>query len=339
MPSAQRVQWAKVRSATVIVVALAILSVLVSLLTGGSFFTQKAKIYYYVPDASGLAVGSPVRADGVDVGKVERIELSGSNQPQRVIRVTLSIGRAALQKISADSNAQLSADSLVGDMFVDISSGSSALRLQPGSELAYEAQPELLKTLDLQQFRKALSSVDATLTDIEQGKSRVGQFVIGTQFYDDLRKRLGEIEKAFRGNAAVSGTVGKPLYTDRLYRRILDPLVALDHSLAAIQAGQGPAGQLLRDTAQYDHFRTVAQDLRKTIEGIRSAGFMQSDRAYENLSRSIASLIRSVDEFNTSPLLMNSSLYDNLNGLAREIRQSARDFHSNPKAYMWMKIF
>jgi ABC-type transporter Mla subunit MlaD len=339
MPSAQRVQWARVRTSCVILVALAILSVLVYLLTGGSLFTQKARIYFYVPDASGLTAGSPVRADGVDVGKVQRIELSGSNQPLRVIRVTLSIGRAELAKISDDSNAQLSTDSLVGDMFVDISSGSSPRRIQPGSELAYQAQPELLKTLDLQQFDAALRSVDATLTDIEQGKSRVGQFVIGTQFYNDLRKRLGEIEKAFRGGAAVSGTVGKPLYTDRLYQRIRDPIVAFDRSLAAIQAGQGAAGQLLRDTAQYDHFRTVAQDLRKSIEGIRSAGFMQSDRAYEDLSRSIASLIRSVDEFNTSPLLMNSSVYDNLNGLAKEIRESARDFHSNPKGYMWMKIF
>jgi hypothetical protein len=339
MPSAQRVRWAKIRTSVVILAALTILSTLVYLLTGGSIFSQKATIYLYLPDATGLTLESPVRVDGVDVGKVQRVELSGSNQPQRVIRVTLSINRGGLTRIPADSSAQLSADSMVGDMFVDISSGTRAARLQPGSELAYQAAPELLKTLDLQQFQKYLRLVDATLTDIEQGRSRVGQFVIGTQFYDDLRKNLGQIEKAVRDAAGVSGTVGRPLYTDRLYRRIREPIVGLDRSLAAIQSGQGAAGRLLRDSAQYDHFLTVAQDLRKSIEAIRSADFMRSDRFYEDLSSSLASLVRSVDEFNTSPMMLNSSVYDNLSGLAREIRDSARDFHSNPKAYMWMKIF
>lgn len=339
MPSAQHVQWAKIRSSGVILAGLAILFVLVYLLTGGGLFTQKARIYFYVPDASGLTVGSPVRVDGVGVGKVGRIELSGSNQAQRVIRVTLSIDRGGLAKVPADSNAQLSPDSLVGDMFVDISSGSSPQRLQAGSELAFAAQPELFKTLDLQQFQESLRSVDATLTDIEQGKSRVGQFVIGTQFYNDLRRQLGEIEKAVREGAAVTGTVGEPLYTDRTYRLIRDPIIALDTSLAAIQAGQGTAGQLLRDNAQYDHFRSVAQELRKSIEGIRSAEFIRSDRAYTDLSRSLAALIRSVDEFSASPLLVNSSVYDNLNGLAKEIRDSARGFHANPKGYMRMRMF
>ncbi len=322
-----------------IVVALVILSVLIFLLTGGNLFQKKTMVYLYVPDASGVATGSPVRADGVDVGKVTAIEFAPTGQSQRVIRLTLSIDHDALRRISADSNAQLSADSLVGDMFVDISSGISREHLRAGSEIPYQPQLDMLKTLDLQQFDAALKSMDATLTDIEQARSPVGQFVMGTGFYTDLRNYLRDIEKAVRKAAAVTGSVGQPLYTDTDYNRIRQPILALDRSLAEMQAGQGMGGMLLRDTAEYDRFQSLAQDLTKSIGAIRSGELLQSDRMYRDLNRSFGQLIGLVDEFNTSPLMINMSVYEGLNGAAQSIRDNARGFHSNPKAYLWMKIF
>src|SRR5579885_860312 len=99
MPSRERVWWAKLRTSSVILTALTILSVLFYLLTGGSLFEKKSAVYLYVPDASGLVVSSPVRVDGVDVGKVSRIELLPSGSPDRVIRLTLSIDQVALLRI------------------------------------------------------------------------------------------------------------------------------------------------------------------------------------------------------------------------------------------------
>ncbi len=339
MPSAQRVLWAKIRAFAVIIMGLALLMELVWLLTGGSLFQQQATLYLYVPDASGLAAGAPVRDDGVGVGKVEKVELTRSAQPDRIIRVTLAIDRAALARIPADSNAQLSADTLVGDMFVDISSGTSSRHLEPKSVIPYLAQPELLKTLDLRQFDEALRSMDVTLTEIEQGKSRLGQFVMGRGFYDDLRRDLRDLQNAVNKAAGVTGTVGQPLYTDTLYQRIRAPILALDQSLASIQAGQGSMGTLLRDSAQYEHFRALAQNLRTSIASMRSSGLFQSDRMYQDLNASFAGFIRAIDDFNTSPMMMNASAYDNLTGAAQAIRDSAAQFHSNPKGYLRMKMF
>jgi phospholipid/cholesterol/gamma-HCH transport system substrate-binding protein len=339
MPSAERVHWAKFRAFAVILLGLALLLELIWLLTGGSLFQQQAFLYLYVPDASGLAVGAPVRDDGVDVGKVKKVELTKSPQPDRVIRLTLSINRGALSRIPADSNAQLSADTMVGDMFVDISSGTSSRHLKPGEVIPYLAQPELLKTLDLRQFDEALRSMDVTLTEIEQGKSQLGQFVMGRGFYDDLRRDLRDLQNAVNKAAGVTGAVGQPLYTDTLYQRVRAPILALDQSLASIQAGQGSMGALLRDSAQYEHFRALAQDLRASIASMRSSGMFQSDRMYQDLSASLAGLIRSIDNFNASPMMMNSSAYDNLAGSAQAIRDSAAQFLSNPKAYLRMKMF
>ena len=41
------------------------------------------------------------------------------------------------------------------------------------------AEPELMKSLDLSDFQKQLRRIDAMLSDIEEGKGRVGEFVQG----------------------------------------------------------------------------------------------------------------------------------------------------------------
>src|SRR3982074_725952 len=103
MPSPQRVNWARFRVSAVCFAALTILGTLIYLLTGGTLLERKAELYLYIPDATGLGDGSPVRVDGIDVGKVSSVGLSGSTQPDRVIRVVLKIERKQLVKIPVDS--------------------------------------------------------------------------------------------------------------------------------------------------------------------------------------------------------------------------------------------
>ena len=57
-----------------------------------------------------------------------------------------------------------------------------------------------------------------------------------------------------------------------LYRQIGEPVAELDRSLALIQSGQGSAGQLFRDTAQYQQLRTTAQDSSALPDGASFGG-------------------------------------------------------------------
>src|ERR1039458_2184529 len=149
MPSARQVNWAKFRVAVVSLAALAILAVLAYLLAGGLLFQAKTNLYLYLPDATGLGSGAPVRVDGIPVGKVRSVSLSGSNDPNRVIKVTIKAESDRLARIPADSLLQLSPDTLVGDMFVDITSGKSARSLEPNGEIAYKPSIGSLNSLDL----------------------------------------------------------------------------------------------------------------------------------------------------------------------------------------------
>jgi phospholipid/cholesterol/gamma-HCH transport system substrate-binding protein len=339
MPSASHVNWAKLRVTVVTVASLAILSVLVYLLTGGTLLTEKTTLFLFMPDATGLSSGSPVRVNGTGVGKVSSVAFSGSNQLDRIVRVSMSVEKDHLPDIPTDSFAQLSSDSLVGDKYVDITRGKANAPVQPGSEITYRNQPELLKTLDLEQFAQRLRAIDAMLSDIEQGRSRVGQFVLSEGMYDGLLKALAGVERDVRTIAATAGTLGTMLHTDQLYRQISGPLVQVDNALARLQAGQGQFGRLLGDDAQYLQLRDQFAHLRRSIADIRANPFLQSDETYSGWNRALASLIQSADELNANPLLRTSELYDNLNGAAKELANSVREVRRDPQKFLRIKLF
>lgn len=78
MPSAKKVKWAQLRVGLMAVVAMVMLGALVFLLTGTKkLFVPKATLYTYMDDSAALATGSPVRLNGILIGNVKNVELSG----------------------------------------------------------------------------------------------------------------------------------------------------------------------------------------------------------------------------------------------------------------------
>jgi len=339
MPTPGQIHWAKFRVAAVSIVAVAILAEIAYLLAGGSVFQQRATLYVFIPDATGLITGAPVRVDGVGVGKVTSVALTGSTAPARVVKVTIKAESARLSQIPVDSLAVLSPDSLVGDMFVDVTSGRSPRHIPPNGEIPFKASPGLLKTVDLTQFDQALRDIDAVVTDIEQGQGRVGQFIMGEAVYADVIKRVSEAQRGFRAAISVTTGIGREIQTDELYRSISDPLVELDQTLERLQTARTAPGVYLHDPAEYAQLLKAAEDLRASVAAVRAGEFMSSDAMYTAWTGSVQSLIQEVDEAGSSPLLETSQAYEQLDGAARDLRDTLKDFRDNPKKFLRLKLF
>ncbi len=324
--------------AAVSFVAVAILVVLLYLLTGGTLLTEKAILYLYVPDATGVGEGSPVRVNGITVGKVKAIALSGSPDPKRVVRLTLRVERDSLITIPVGSYAELGTDTLVGDKFVDITGQGNRGPSPPNSELPYQEPTDILKTLDFAQFETRLRQVEATLNDIEAGRGLVGEFVMGHKMYDDIRREMAQVARGIRAAASTTSGFGRELYTERLYRQLLAPLTDFDVSLARLQSGQG-AGRWLRDSSQHDQWVAAVRGMRESVSAIRQAKFVQSDEMWSSVARAVDGLARSVDNINNGPLFSAPQAYESLNGFAREMEKTVRDFRGNPQKYLRLKVF
>jgi phospholipid/cholesterol/gamma-HCH transport system substrate-binding protein len=339
MPSAQQVNWAKFRASVVILVALLILGTLAFLLTGGTFLEPKAQIYLYLPDATGVAPGSPVRVDGIMVGKVSLVELSGSNEPNRVVKVTMSVGLDRLTSITDDATAETTSDTIIGDKFVDVTSGTGAKHLTPGGELQFKGSGDLMQRMDIAQFQQRLHAIEVLLDDIEQGRSPLGAFIMGEVIYDDLLKKITELQRGIHVAANTTTAVGQALYTDALYRQIMEPLQKLDESLARLQSGQGAGGLLLRDTQQYEQALAQVADLRRSIGSLHGAEMTTSDRAYNDWTRQVVAIIGKVDEFNAGPMLTAPAVYENFQGMAKELQTTMKEFRENPQKFLRIKLF
>src|ERR1039457_7165703 len=262
MPSAQQVNWAKFRASSVILAGLLILGTLAVLLTAGTLLEPKTQIYLYLPDATGVAPGSPVRVDGIGVGKVSVVELSGSNEPNRVVKVTMRVGRDRLASITDDSTAETTSDTIIGDKFIDVTSGTGAQHLMPGGELRFKGSGDLMQRLDIAQFQQQMHLIEVLLDDVEQGRGPLGEFIMGETIYNDVSKRVIELQRGIHVAADTTTAVGQALYTDALYRQLIEPLRQLDESLARLQSGQGTGGALLRDTQQYEQALAQVADLQ-----------------------------------------------------------------------------
>src|SRR5687767_14568082 len=176
MPSAHKVGWAQLRVGIMAVFALVILGALVFLLTGSkNVFATHRTIYTYLPDSSALAKGSPVRLNGILVGEVQKVELSGETNPRRAIRVHLEVETERLRDIPVDSIAAIAAENVLGSKFINITRGRAPQAIQPGAEVQAEDTADIDDVMRqgntlLVQLQGILKRIDAIVSLVEVGK-------------------------------------------------------------------------------------------------------------------------------------------------------------------------
>src|SRR5271156_5330352 len=136
MPVQKQASWARLKVGVLALFAMAILAVLIFLITGQTnIFEHQVVIYTYMADAAALTNGAPVNLDGIPIGKVQSIRLSGSKDPMRLVRIDMQLPEHTLKDIPSDSLASISAANVLGTKYINIKSGKSTTTVGPDQEL------------------------------------------------------------------------------------------------------------------------------------------------------------------------------------------------------------
>lgn len=149
----------------VLVLGAALIAVVLWLASGGAM-KQKYDLYLAIVDESvaGLNLNAPVKYNGVEVGKVQRIDLDHDN-PQRVI-LLFAISRGT--PVKEDTVAVLKTQGLTGIAYVELSGGARdapLLRATADSEYpVIRTKPSLSARLE-----NVLTSVLASLDSTSKG--------------------------------------------------------------------------------------------------------------------------------------------------------------------------
>ena len=354
MPSPKKVAWSQLHVGVLVVIAMVILVVLVFLITGSKgLFMKDAVVYTYMDDSAALTEGSAVRLNGIIIGKVARIELSGSTEDNRIVRLILEVQENRLPQIPVDSLAAIGAENVLGTKYVNIKKGKAVATIKPGGEL---------KSLDTREFDEMVQSgyallttlqgmvkrVDAIVGLVENGKGSIGKLLVDDELYNRVLAIERDVQKVSGALASGQGTIGKLLYDDTLYQEIRTPVARLDSLLQDLQKGQGTAGKLLKDAALYDEIHGTVKDVRRLVDDLNAgkgtAGkLLKSDELHQQISATIARLDTMLDKLNSGQgtlgqLLVNPQLYESLNGTTREMHELMKDFRANPKKFLRIKL-
>jgi phospholipid/cholesterol/gamma-HCH transport system substrate-binding protein len=355
MPSAAKTRWSQLKVGLVAAVALVVLAVLVITMSGSNpLFRETSDAFVYFGDSFAMTAGAtPVRLNGILIGKVSRVDLSGSTDLNRSVKVTLALNQDSLAMIPVDSTASLAQQNLLGARYINITRGKSAQTVQPGGEIKAEPTTEIQDMLD--QGKTTLSALQAILTrverlviEIEDGQGTIGKFLRDETLYNNLVGTADEMKKLVVAFNNPNSTLGHFINEDDLYRDLRGTMGKVDQLVDGLNAGEGTLGKLLKDDSLHEELKGSISDLRETLRLVnRGEGtigkLMTTDTLHRRLEDTMSRLDTVLDKINTGDgtvgqLLNNPALYESMDNTMREMQGFMKDFRANPKKFLTIQL-
>ncbi len=276
MPVQTKASWARLKVGVLALFAMAILAVLIFLITGNTnIFESQAMIYTYMADAAALTDGAPVNLDGIPVGKVKAIRLSGAKDPMRLVRIEMQIPEGQLKNIPNDSLASISAANVLGTKYINLKTGKSTTPVGPGQELPSLNSGEFQDLVQqgfsvLTSLQDTVQRVDRIVGLVESGKGSIGKLLVDETLYNNLLQILNQVKGLADTLNSDKGTIGILLNNRELYDNFRATLGRVDTMLQDLQNGQGTAGKLLKDDAVYNETKATIAGVHKLVDDLNA---------------------------------------------------------------------
>lgn len=339
--------------------ALGILGMLVFLMTGtNGLFKSTADVYTYFDDSANIAMAAQVTLNGITVGKVNHVGLSGLSEPGKIIRVTMQIQDDYLKSIPVDSMAVITAGNLLGTKYINIKKGRSTTAIAKGGTLPSQN----MTTIDdfVQQGNTALTALqgivtkaDAIITQVQNGNGTIGKLLVDETLYNKFLGITNGVQKVTDSvNTAINSndnSVGKLLHDQgAMYDDLRGSLAKINGLMDVVEKGDGTIGKLMKDPALWDDTRKTIADFRQILTDINAGKgtvgkILKTDELNDEIKGTIARLDVMLDKINkgdgtVGQLLNNPALYENIDGTTREVRALLKDFRANPKKFLTIQL-
>jgi phospholipid/cholesterol/gamma-HCH transport system substrate-binding protein len=283
-----------------VLAALAVLAIgLLILGNKNNFFERKNHYYIRFATVGGLAAGSPVALDGVNVGSVDRVVLS--QDPRHAeIQVWLSVDRRYARRLRApdtavpnpappSTKAHITTQGLLGDKYIELNSGDLAY---PPIEDGTEIQPTVSANFEhlmasgedvIANVTQISHSLLSILGRIDRGEGLLGEMTrestAGAQLRQSTVAAVQNLERVTAEMERGPGVVPRLLNDRRLAERLASAVERTDALLASAQNGPGLVPALLNDPherAQLDE--TLANLNRASHDLEQVAGRLEAGR-------------------------------------------------------------
>ncbi len=355
MPSKEKVNFSQLKVGILGLVALFFVTLLIFLLTGSiDLFRHQIPLHVYVSDAAGLNAGAPVRINGIQAGKVDKVALSGETNPQRIIKVDFAVDQDMLKQIPIDSISSISSDNLLGSSkFLEINKGIKPDTVKPNGTVKAADTRQFDALIEqgynvLDSLQGILGKVQNIFGDVELGKGSIGKLLVDESLYDSLQATVNQVQLLTTTLNSKTGTIGHLINDNALYTEVQGVIGRIDTITQGLQQGQGTAGLFLKDPKVYNQLNTALDQLNTTLanlnQGKGTAGqLLTDDKIAKQLTATLDKVNVTIDKVNSGEgtvgqLLANPQLYDEATGTTRELHELLKDFRANPKKFLSIKL-
>jgi len=315
-------------------------------------FARKVTYTIEFAQTGGLARGASVQLSGVNVGQVTDVVLPQEVTEER-ITVRIFIDRRYQQRIREDSQARIKTLGLLGDKFIEISSGSpDSPQIRGGGQIAAASATDVDQLIatgeDVAENVVAMSaSLRNILARLERGEGIFGELTSGGQEGDEnrasLRSTLKSIESLLEKIDSGQGTIGQLFNDPTLANRVESAIARLEETVAAFETGEGVLPILLHDPVTRERFDNIMANLDQTTgefgklitemsEGGGLLVKLMTDEAYgdrvsADLERMIANLNKVAEKLNSGDgtvahLVNDPAVYEALNDILVGVDES-----------------
>ncbi len=270
---------------------------------------REAGDVYYInfvdTSVNGLFVGSSVRYQGVDIGKVQRIEVN--RQALNSVHVFIKIERGF--PIKTDTTAVLALAGITGVRFIDLRGGSrDAVRLPRGGEIPMgrgleEKAGDIVTNIDaaVTSFNSLLSKenldrINSFLENAKKSSDAISQ-VLDTK-RDKLAKTFDNVEKVTSEFSSVTENLNKiSANLSNLSDRIVARSEAAVDNIAK-RFSDEEMGRLIKD------MQTLVDNTNATVKRLdanMSADQEEVGKALRNLAETLDNLARLTRDLSEDP--------------------------------------
>ncbi len=344
-PTERKLGFSQLRVGIFVLIGLAVLAFLILNATGDfNPFEKKLRLKARFANADGLREGAAVQLAGVDIGKVEEVNLLPPDSPEdSKIEAIMSVnqtlgGRPISERIRTDSTAQLIATSvLANDKLINITPGTQKGVVVTENDVLDSTSSMSINQLTqtgnelLQQINKLAIPTNEILNKANQGEGTLGRVINDESLYNNLDAAVGEakltvvklqttLDKVNSGD----GSAGKLLNDPELYNNLNNTVAQLEAISKDIRAGKGTAGKLLNDDALYNDTRAAINDLRDSLQEAKPA-----IQRLNQISESVELLTRELNEGKgtAGKFLKDEQLYEDTRTAISKLSTTADRFN------------
>lgn len=294
----------KVGALATVAIVLAVLGY--NMMRGKNAFNRERIYFATYPDVNGLALAAHVRYHGMNVGRVQNMDLAKNGSGQIIVSMNVSPDL----KIPRGSMAKIVQIDLFGTKAVQIDLSNGTEILKSGDTLVSGVEADVISGVK-DQAAALLGSLDSVVTTVKE--------TFNSQTRDNLQKSFASVQRTL----------------DNLDESVNNNQHRLDHIFANIESITNNLDK------NKDQITAILTNLNAISDSLRRANVAQTVAQARDALQNVTEIMQKINEGQGSMgLLVNDQrLYNHLDSTTVSLDALLKDFKEHPGNYVQFSVF